>query len=356
MPKATLCVPAYNSAHTIAETLESLLAQTYRDSEIIVSDNHSTDDTREVVARYRNRGVRLVTCPCQPVTSGTPLDNCLSAIQNWNSLCDLGTGEYVGIYHADDLYEPELVARQVDALERRPDGSAAFPTCNIVDAEGRPVGSAASVPSVHPGEEWFGQVPLLRRMLRRGHYISSSGPLIRRKAWHQAGRLDGVKFEQAVDTEFWIRLAGVGPVAVLDPPLVRRREHPGQDSRNGLQLYRHRVLPIIPVLQHWASQASVSGQLDKEDRVHLAAACAEQHLRVAINLCHDACLKEARDVLHQLPPCGASVIRVLWRGHCRLALARLLAGKVLLYALHCGVGERAAAALARSRVGFPEWR
>jgi GT2 family glycosyltransferase len=356
MPKATLCIPAYNAARTISQTLESLLAETYQDSEIIVSDNHSTDNTREVVAGYQSRGVRLVTCSYQPVTLGTPLDNCLSAIQNWNSLCDLGTGAYVGIYHADDIYQPELVARQVDALERRPDGSAVFPTCNVIDAEGRPVASAASAPAVHPSEEWFGQVGLLRRMLRRGHWFSSSGPLIRRTSWHQAGRLDAAEFEQAVDTEFWIRLAGVGPIAILNPPLVWRREHPGQDSRNGFQLYRHRPLPIIPVLQHWASQAGVHPRLDREDHVHLAGSCAVQHLRVAVNLCRDARFSEAKDVLRQLPPCGASVLRVLWRDHCRLSLARLVAGKVLLYALHCGAGERVASAISRSRVGFPEWR
>lgn len=352
MPKATLCVPAYNAGHTIAETLESLLSQTYSDFEIIVSNNHSTDNTREVVEEYSNKGVKLVTCPLKPVNTGSPLDNCLSAVQNWNSLSDLGTGAYVGIYHADDIYEQGLVARQVDALERRSDCAAVFPTFKVIDADGQLVGPAASGTSVEPSEEWFGQVQLVRRMLRVGHNVSSSGPLIRRTSWRQAGRLDGVNFEQAADTEFWIRLAGIGPIAVINPPLVRLREHPGRDSRNGRRLYRHRPLPIISVLQHWALQPGVRERLDRDDIVNLGASRGEEQLRVAINLCRDGQREEAKDVLSQLPTSGPLEIRVLWKDHRRASIARLLAGKMLWCALHCGLGKQAASAIGRSRVGF----
>ncbi len=355
-PKATLCVPAFNAGRTIAGTLESLLGQTYCDSEIIVSDNHSTDDTRDVVAGYRKRGVRLVTCPNRPFSTGSPLDNTLSAIQNWNSLFDLGTGAYVGIYHADDIYEPGLVARQVEVLERRPDCSAVFPTFKVIDGEGRLVGPTETGSSIDLSEEWFGQVALIQRMLRVGHNVSSSGPMIRRTSWRQAGRFDAVKFEQAVDTEFWTRLAGIGPIAVLKPALVRYRLHPERTSLDGFQLYRHRPLPIIPVLQHWVSQDAVRTRLDREDIVHLAASCSDEYLRISINLCRDGHRKEAREILDRLPTCGPSVTGVLWRDHRLMSLARLFAGKMLLCALHCGVGEQAASVVARSRLGFPQWQ
>jgi hypothetical protein len=331
-----------------------VLAQTYKDVEIIVSDNHSTDNTREVVAGYEERGVRLVVCPDAPVATGSPLDNCLSAIQNWNSLCELGGGAYVGIYHADDIYEPGLVARQLEVMERRPECSGVFPTFRIIDEEGQPLGTSASVSS-EPREEWFDQIALIRRMLRVGHNVSSSGPLIRRSSWRQAGELDGERFEQAADTEFWIRLAGIGPIAVLKPPLVRYRVHPRQDSPHGFTLYRHRPLPIIPVLRRCASQASLHEQLDQEDRLHLDASCAEEDIRVAINLCRDGRGNEAKDFLDHLPTCGPSMVRVLWREHRLLSLVRLLAGKALACALQLGLGERAASTIARSRIGFSGW-
>jgi len=357
MPRVTICVPAYNASATISETLESLLGQTYRDREIVVSDNHSTDDTREVVAGFAARGVRRVTCPELPSSTGSPLDNCLSGIQNWNSLVALGTGEFLGIYHADDLYDPELLGRQVAALDRRTDSSAVFSSKVAVDSQGRSIDQAAGSSEAPLVDEWFGQADLVKRMLQVGHNVSSSGPLIRRSAWLRAGRFDAETFEQAVDTDFWIRLAGEGPVALLASPMVRYRIHPGQDSARQFGLYRHRPMPFVKVMEHWVSRPDIRARLDARDLDRLASIRSAEYLRVALRLCVDGRPEEARAALGQFPGLARAVALEL-RGDRRelpRGLARALAAKGLALALKAGMSRQAASVIARRRSDFRDW-
>jgi glycosyltransferase involved in cell wall biosynthesis len=348
MPRVTLCIPAFNASATITETLESLLAQTYGDKEIVVSDNHSTDDTKEVVAGFAKRGVRLVVCPHETIHTGSLLDNCLSGIQNWNSQLGLGTGEYVGIYHADDIYDPEMVGRQVEALDRCPGSSAAF-------TRTRAIASTASDDGV--AEEWFGLLDLIRHMLRVGQDVSSSGPLIRRAAWRQAGSFDAHTFEQAVDSDFWIRLAEVGPVAVLSPAMVRYRVHLGQDSSRRYALYRHRPEPFMKVIQHWVSRPEIHRQLTQRDRDFLEARRNGELLRIALTHAMDGHRSEAKSALEELPGLWRSLglVFAVERPRWLLGVARILSVRFLSLSLLLGGSRRAATAIARARPGLRGW-
>ena len=201
----------------------------------------------------------------------------------------------------------------------------------------------------------FNQPELVKAMLRRGHFMSSSGPLIRRKSWIKAGKIDVEQFEQACDSEFWIRISGVGPIGIINYPLVLRRIHSGMESRNGLQLYRYRPLPIIKVLEFAVNLSNVKNEIFENDNIHKVASRMEQDLRIALNLIEDEHYEEARLTLKRLPRMKYSLILELWKGHRKLQLWRLFSGKCLGIALQCGVGEFFAKKIANSRVGFPEW-
>jgi glycosyltransferase involved in cell wall biosynthesis len=102
LPLVTVAMPAFNAAETLPEALRSVLAQNYRQLEIIVSDNHSSDETVKLVQReLAGHGVRVVTCPVAP-RNGSYADT-MPVIDNLNSLLGLGSGKYLAIYHADDV-------------------------------------------------------------------------------------------------------------------------------------------------------------------------------------------------------------------------------------------------------------
>lgn len=105
-------MPCHNAAPYVGAALDSVLAQTYKNLEIIVVNDGSTDGSAEVLERYRERGVRVIN-----------QDNrgqCAAA----NRAFAESTGEYIKFFDADDLLSPEMIERQMDRLSGRTDAVA----------------------------------------------------------------------------------------------------------------------------------------------------------------------------------------------------------------------------------------
>jgi glycosyltransferase involved in cell wall biosynthesis len=125
-PRVSIVIPSYNNQTYIAETVESILAQTFTDFELIISDHSSTDGTWSVLERFTDDPrVTLHTVP----TGG-------GAERNWNSVTERATGEYVKLVCGDDLLDPHIVERQVAALDANPGAGLSATRRHIVDAKG----------------------------------------------------------------------------------------------------------------------------------------------------------------------------------------------------------------------------
>src|SRR5215216_4504313 len=113
-PLVTIAVPVYNGARHLRESLDSILGQTYPRTEVIVLDDASTDETPAITASYGAR-IRLVRNSKN-----------LGGFGNMNAGIRLATGSLFAIYHADDVYEPAIVEREVAFLESHPKLGAVF--------------------------------------------------------------------------------------------------------------------------------------------------------------------------------------------------------------------------------------
>lgn len=128
-PTVSVVVPAYNNADHIELTMDSILAQTYADFEVIVSDHTSTDGCWELLQRYADDPrVRLMRCP---PGGGAPA--------NWNAVSREATGTYLKLVCGDDLIYPSCLAEQVAAMESSPDVVLVACQRDIVDDIGRPI-------------------------------------------------------------------------------------------------------------------------------------------------------------------------------------------------------------------------
>jgi glycosyltransferase involved in cell wall biosynthesis len=129
-PRVSVVIPAFENERYIRDTVASVLAQTYRDFELVVADHGSTDRTWEVLQQFAADGrVRLLRTPAGG-----------GAERNWNRVTDAARGELVKLVCGDDLLAPGALAAQVAAFDRHGDGVVMVASArDIVDASGRPV-------------------------------------------------------------------------------------------------------------------------------------------------------------------------------------------------------------------------
>jgi glycosyltransferase involved in cell wall biosynthesis len=106
-PLVSILIPTWNSARWVVQAVESALAQTHRDIEVIVSDNASTDDTTAYVSQVASRDARVRLLRGE-INRGP--------VANWQRAADEARGEYAGLLFSDDWYEPAFVERALELI------------------------------------------------------------------------------------------------------------------------------------------------------------------------------------------------------------------------------------------------
>jgi glycosyltransferase involved in cell wall biosynthesis len=128
-PTVSIVIPAFNNADYIAETIKSVLAQTYEDLEIIIGDHSSTDGTWDILQEFAR----------EPRITLMKTDAGGGARRNWNAVSQAATGEFLKLVCGDDLLHPDAVAEQLAAIEGAPKAVLVAAARDIVDANGKPV-------------------------------------------------------------------------------------------------------------------------------------------------------------------------------------------------------------------------
>jgi glycosyltransferase involved in cell wall biosynthesis len=208
LPTVSICVPSYNAAKYLPAAIESALAQSYEDFELVVLDNASTDDTREVCQRFRDPRFRYEY-------EGTPGQSVA-----WNRCVELARGKYVILLHADDELESRFLARAVEVLDSNEDVGMVSCAVQHIDENGAPLERQQLLDADLVDRD----DAILRRLLLEGCVINPAGVLVRSEAFASAGPFtDQVVW--GVDWHMWIRIAMAGPVAYVAEPLARYRQH-----------------------------------------------------------------------------------------------------------------------------------
>ncbi|MEO7704016.1 MAG: glycosyltransferase [Thermoflexales bacterium] len=218
MARVSVCVPTFNCEDFIVASLRSVLSQNAPQAEIITNDDASSDSTAQLIARIPDSSVVLGLNPAR-----------LGLVGNWNRCLELASGDYVCVFHQDDVMLPGFLARATRALDDNPRASFVFANVEIMDAAGRVTGghwSPAALPArdaVVPGPE------LLARLCARGNFIPCQTVVMRATAIRAAGPFDA-RLTYTPDFEMWLRLCLQGDAAYLATPGVRIRRHPAQTS------------------------------------------------------------------------------------------------------------------------------
>lgn len=126
-PLISIGLPVYNGESRIASSLESLLAQTVGDFEIIISDNHSTDATERICRDFASRDPRIRYVRNEENLGVGP---------NFNQVVRLARGRYFKWASSNDVHDPPFLRRCLDVLETNPRAVLAYPKTSLIDERG----------------------------------------------------------------------------------------------------------------------------------------------------------------------------------------------------------------------------
>ena len=204
MPRVTIAIPLFNKERYIAQTLASALGQSYRDIEVLVVDNCSTDASVDIVEANHDDRIRLVR---QSTNIGM--------VGNFNSAIEHSRGEFVKLLCADDLLAPESVAKQVAALDAAgPKASLAVSQHDLISARGRRLIRGTGV----PGMSGYYSGPETVRLIRdaAGNIFGTEAQVLFRRSvaagieWYRQGY---------TEIDFFLRLLTTGGIVVVPEPL-----------------------------------------------------------------------------------------------------------------------------------------
>lgn len=220
-PLVSLLIPTYNRVEFLGSALDSALAQTYPNLEIIVHDDHSTDGTGKLLSRYHDPRLRIIKTSTNH-----------GMIGGWNYIVKRARGEYIKFLASDDLLESNCVSSLVLAALANPD--AAIITCRR-----KFVGSSGQVIKTMG----FAKHDQVESGVRHAHWILTNlrenkigeptAVLYPTKLVKLAGEYDPV-FSQFADFEYWIRLLAYGQLVYIDQPLCSFRVHEGSNTSRAI--------------------------------------------------------------------------------------------------------------------------
>jgi glycosyltransferase involved in cell wall biosynthesis len=219
--KVSVVIPTYNRAYIIRDALESALAQTYQDIEIIVLDDGSTDNTSEIVTSYKSDKIRYLR---HEVNRG-----CSAAC---NSCIAAATGDLIAFLDSDDLWKPDKVERQVDFLLRHPEVDAVFCDVEIMTESGM-IASLMRLmkqfPQVLAGNDVKEEYVLSGRemyiCLLQEVPIKPTALLSTRDIYKRCGTFDE-SWPSGTDWDLFLRFAQSGSFGYIDRPLAVQRRTP----------------------------------------------------------------------------------------------------------------------------------
>jgi hypothetical protein len=240
-PMVSIIVPAYNAERFLRASLDSIVAQTFADREILFMDDASTDSTGEIARSYGER-IRYYRQPRNRGQFGNVDDGIARA-----------RGKYIAVYHADDIYSPEIVAREVEFLEKYPDAGLVFAMEIFIDAEGRETGRLELPPEI-PLDRPFDYATALNALLCYKNCIfPAPSSMVRAEVYRTAGPYRGAEYPVAGDFEMFFRMARTHRAGILGEHLFRYRwGHGNADQMD--RLLRTGVEPFFAIVdEHLAA-------------------------------------------------------------------------------------------------------
>ena len=246
MPAVSVVIPVYNAREFLRHTVDTVVAQTWQDWEIVVVDDGSTDGSRDAIQG------------CAVQVRWIRQDNGGVAKARNRGIAE-STGRYVALLDHDDLWHPTKLEKQVAVVERRADIGMVITDVAHIDRDGRSMGIIGA--GYRPSERFA-------RLFVRGYVPTPSAALIRRAVLEQVGGFDEAFLSAGLDDhELWTRIAEHCDIANIAEPLTYHRNLAIKPAHVALE---HRILLISKLMSRFGDDPDKRQYLLEEEAMHLA--------------------------------------------------------------------------------------
>ena len=215
-PTVSVLLTSFNRQGFISETIESILRSDYKDFELIIVDDASTDKTLSIANEFAAKDARIQVYVNEQNLGDYP---------NRNKAASFAKGKYIKYVDSDDRIYPHTLTTMVEAMEKFP--SAGFGFCDVKPADDK------NYPVFFTGSQ-----ALQEHFFNKGFLLAGpSSSIIRRDCLESIGGFSGSRYVS--DYEAWLKLCLRFDVVLLPPDLVNIRLHTGQELEVGKLAYYH---------------------------------------------------------------------------------------------------------------------
>ena len=216
-PLVSVVIPNYNHARFLKERIDSVINQTYKNFEIIILDDNSSDNSTNIIKQYEsNPKVSKIVYN---------IENSGSTFKQWEKGIDLAKGDYIWIAESDDSAFPEFLQTLITQLEQFPNAILAFSHSYLINSESKYLkkdlhkNSGNSI-FLHNGKRFASEV------LTMGNYIYNASMVVfRRSVYYQIEKESYQQFRSCGDWVFWMNACLHGDVVEVCQKLNCFRQH-----------------------------------------------------------------------------------------------------------------------------------
>lgn len=246
MPAVTVLFPVYNSQHYVRAAIDSILAQTWRDFELLIINDASTDASRSIITTYTDPRIRLVDNPTN-----------LGLTRSLNQGLHLARGTFIARQDSDDLSHPTRIEQQVTFMQHHPEVPLLGSRARLIDEHGSIITNSflSTFLTSAVGIRW--------QLMFENAFVHSAVMFRRDLVRDVFGGYDE-RFRQAQDYELWSRIARTHAIRNLPAPLVDLRKSSTSVSARNPQASNQFMLAVIQHnLKHFLQRDTIpAGWLD----------------------------------------------------------------------------------------------
>lgn len=241
----SVIVPAYNAAKFLPKSIESILNQTYKNVEVTVVDDGSTDNTELVVKKYPVEYIKIEHTGGAAIPRNVGVKN--------------AKGELVAFLDADDIWLPKKLEEELKFMQR---GKFDLVHCDgeVIDEFGKTIRKTLHKDIKVPSGKVFAD-------LYRGNFIVTSSVIVKRTCFDKVGLFDK-KMHVVEDYDLWLRMAQMFRLGYLNKRLLKYRDYEGSFSDEGTIRNHERLLNVVLKHHPYAKK-----QLGKESRLKIYNLC-----------------------------------------------------------------------------------